>query len=149
MDIRFVLPILAVMLLLAFGCTSTAPAVTGASSPMAPEIFRSTGALTNNSTGDAITLGAVLTTHAYGYTMGGNWTTSNGMGNKVANITLQGSLDGTTWAQMSSVLTNISGITTVTASPIVYARILVLGWNATAGNASVANLTVTYVGSKS
>jgi len=150
MDIRFALPILAAFLLLA-GCLGQAPAVTGASNPMAPEKFSQTAALTNNSTGSAIALGAILTTHAYGYTFGGNWTASGGSGSKAANITLQGSLDGIIWDQLSSVSTNTSGISYVTGKPEVYVRLLVLGWNATNGSvdASVANLTVTYVGSKS
>lgn len=136
-----ILTMLAVFLL-SFGCLGQAPA-TGAAGQANPQAGYTFSTITNNTTSTAYLLGQVLTTHAYTYAFSGNWT------DRYANVTLQGSEDNATWATLGSASGNTNGTSFVTGSPIVYARVVVTGWNATAGNSSVNSLKVSYIGSKS
>lgn len=99
-------------------------------------------AFTNNSVSDTYALNTVLTSHAYSYIYyGGAWNAS-----AVANVSLQGSIDQVDWKELSSVQGYTNGTSFVVNSPVMYVRAVVSEWNATAGNASAAYLTVTYAG---
>lgn len=144
MNKTFILAIAAIALLLA-GCTQpAAPEPTkeapGAAFPTSVRYF-DFGTFTNNSTTDALAVGGVMDSHAFEYAYGGNWTLG------AANVSLQGSIDGTHWLNLiAGTFGNTNGTNFTTGKPVVWVRAVVSGWNTTTSNATFANLTIKYVG---
>ena len=129
--------ILAFALVALFGCIQSPPSTSAGSFDKA---FTFT-AFTNNSTSDVFSLNTVLPTHAFSYSFTGTGWSTNG-----TNVSLQGSIDNVQWVELASVLGSANGTTFAVDKPVTYIRVAVTAWNATAGNATMAGLTVRYAG---
>jgi hypothetical protein len=138
LKIGMAMAVIAALLIFA-GCTQPQPMATGSVGATNPQ-YTYTMVLSNNTTGNGTVLGASLKEHALSANFSGNWT------GRVANISLQGSLDNATWQELTSNNGgNTSAINWTNSKPVLYVRIVVKAWNAST-NASLANLTVMYNG---
>lgn len=138
------LKLAAVILIFAalLGCTSQAPATVGGTSAGANfDLYQNFGTFSNNSTSATAYPYAMLKNHAFVTTFYGNWSIFE------ANISYQGSIDQTTWYELTSIETNESTISIAIDKPVRYVRAVITKWNATDTNATIANLTIKYAGS--
>ena len=128
-----------VFALLLFGCLQTPS--TGANNAIVGEKSTTFTAFTNNSTSSGYPLGGVMAKHAISYAFtGAGWT-----GNRT-DIALQGSIDNITYTALVNYTGSTNGTSFVVDKPVLYVRIVISLWNATANNSTVAAVTVRYAG---